>query len=407
MMKIGLGKFGKSVIFGDTTKIIKSMTSGAIDAPTIYNALIKNNPQHEFYLIGRSDYSRLPPDEQKRVNPHGNLMDPWGSYKEWLKTYKGPEAESHINFLDEWRMNEKVELDCAVFLPGHMLPLGVQGKSVNEKGDSLAKCLMASSVYAGPMYHYVNMTKVPYLMIVTDPRCYPGKNLDLFIPPKLVLSQINETLSVSHRQSYDSPSLVTDTVEAIYSGIETLYLIEDPNRRKKVSDFFEDPPVRDIQMMLFLNEGNPSRYEDVIKYVLGENNKIKIYGKWNKKILEKDDRFEDIPMAQLTEYFDRIKYTFCIPIKQHWATGKFWDMIRMGIIPFVHPEYDSQKNIGFPEFLRIKSAEDLQNKMDFLDNNVEEYNKLYTSLQNMITPDKQDGTYLNKVIMNSLERIVS
>lgn len=404
-MKIGLGKFGKSVIFGDINKSVKSMTSGAIDAPTIYRSLLKYNPDHEFYLIGRSDFSRLSEEEQKKVAPHGNLIDPWKGYKEWLTTYTGPPEESHIQFLDEWRLTEKVNLDCAVFLPGHMLPLGVQGKSVNDKGTGLAKCLMASSIYAGPMYHYVNMTRVPYVMIVTDPRCYPGKNIDLFVPPKIVLSQINETLEVTHRKSYTDTKLFTDIVQSEYSGIETLYLMNDL-KSEGITSFF-DKPERDIQMMLFLNEGNPSRYEDVMKYVLGENNQIKIYGKWNKKILERDNRFEDVPMAQLTDYFDRIKYTFCIPIKTHWATGKFWDMIRIGIIPFVHPEYDTQKNIGFPEFLRVQSANELQEKMNFLDTNENEYNKLFDHLQNMITPDKKDGTFINMKIMNALERITT
>lgn len=410
-MKIALGKFGKSVVFGDIHKLRKSMTSGAIDAPTIYRALIENNPHHQFYFIGRSDFSRLKPDERLELNKHKNVFDPWKDYKEWQRTYKGPEGECGIDFIDNWRKTSGIELDVGVFLPGHMLPIGVQGKSISDKNDgTLAKCLVASYTYAGPMYHYVNETKLPYVMLVTDPRCYPGLNKDLFVVPKRVLSQYNETLTVEHRTKYDSVELVKDTVPAVYSGIETLYLMQPPEQEAEIDDFFSDTGdrktdiSRDIQMILFLNEGNPSRYDDVMKYVLGEHNQIKIYGKWKDKVYN-DPRFEDVPMASLSHLFNRIKYTFCIPIKKGWATGKFWDMIRMGIVPFVHPDYDSQRNIGFPEFLRVQSSEDLQQKMDYLDNNPDEYNKLKKQLDDMITKDKQDGTYINNMIMKHLEEI--
>lgn len=406
-MKIALGKFGKSVVFGDIHKLRKSMTSGAIDAPTIYRALIEHNPQHEFYLIGRSDFSRMPEDQKRELNKHKNVIDPWENFTEWRKTYTGPEGEIGIRYLDLWRIEKNIELDAGIFLPGHMLPYGVQGKTISDKNDgTLTKCLVASYTYAGPMYHYVNMTKLPYVMLVTDPRCYPGHNKDLFVVPKRVLSQYNEELEVTHRIKYDSVELVTEKVDAVYSGIETLYLMQEPENNN-LNQFFDDTfsEKRDIPMMLFLNEGNPSRYEDVMKYVLGENNQIKIYGKWNQKIYDRDSRFEDVPMVEKSHLFHRIKYTFCIPIKEGWCTGKFWDMNRMGIIPFVHPTYDAQRNIGFPEFLRIESAEDLQKKMDFLDNNEDEYNKLRNTLNSMITPDKKDGTYLSNTIMKHVEDI--
>jgi hypothetical protein len=254
-------------------------------------------------------------------------------------------------------------------------------------------------------------------MLLTDPRCYTdGLNLDLFVVPKLILSQYNEEITVSHMTRYDKRATVKETIPAVYSGIETLYLQQEKEEASPpapgLGSFFgvapeppKEKPVRDIPMILFLNEGNPSRYDDVMKYVLGESNQIKVYGKWDEKILKSDPRFEDIPMSELSHTFDRIKYTFCIPIKKGWATGKFWDMARMGIIPFVHPDYDSQKNIGFPEWLRVESAADLKEKMDFLDANPDKYTHTLQVLKDMITPDKVDGTYISNTIMKAAEKI--
>ena len=418
-MIIGLGKFGKSTRFGNRGISKKSMVSGAVDAPTIYRQLLKYNPEHTFVMLGLSDYSRLDSIEKRKVNPHGNLIDLWEDLPIFKKKYRGqnrPEKELHINYMIDhvMPMMEKTNLKCdtAVMLPGHMLPLGVEGKSINHRGDALAKCLAASYVYAGPLYHFFNCNPMPYLMLVTDPRVYPGLNEDLFVAPKLVLSQFTETYTVKHRTQYDSIELVEEKVQARYSSIESLYLIEED---KEVNPLFDDVVTkkevnikeRDIPMMLFLNEGDPSRYDDVMKYVLGDSNQIPIYGKWKHKGTVDDQRFQEVPMATLAHLFDRIKYTFCIPIKEGWATGKFWDMARMGIIPFVHPSYDTQKNIGFPEFLRIRDAKDLATKMQYLDDNPEEYVKLRNQLQSMITEDKVDGSYINNTIMDALREITT
>ena len=63
-MKIAIGKIGKSIKFGpeEKGKGKKAMTAGSIDARIIFQTLIKFNPEHTFYLIGRSNYSRLKPE---------------------------------------------------------------------------------------------------------------------------------------------------------------------------------------------------------------------------------------------------------------------------------------------------------------------------------------------------------
>ena len=76
-MRIAIGKIGKSIKFGPEEKGTgkKAMTAGSIDARIIFQTLIKFNPQDTFYLIGRSNFSRLKPEVRKKVDPHGNVVD--------------------------------------------------------------------------------------------------------------------------------------------------------------------------------------------------------------------------------------------------------------------------------------------------------------------------------------------
>jgi len=410
-VKIAIGKIGKSIFFGKDSSIKigkKAMTAGSIDAKVIFETLIKYNPQHQFYIVGRSNYSRLSDIEQAQINMHGNVVDLWKESKEWLKDDDDELTESY-RYID-YILSKNRDFDCGIFIAGGVLEYAVQGKTLDKDGNPI-KTLMAANKYAGPIHHFINETKLKYLMLVTDPRCYPKPTKDLMVVPKRILSQYNEIVEVEHRISYESPELVIEKVPAVYSGIESLYLVEEEEKPKKFSLMGKPKTnneniTRDINMVLFLNEGNPSRYKDVMDYVLSDIKDAVIYGSWSDSILKKHPQFQNIPMAELSHLFSRIKYTFCIPIKPGWATGKFWDMIRLGIVPFVHPTYDEQRNIGFPEFLRVYSSKELVQKIEFLNSHPEEYDKLVKELNAMITPDKKNGSYLNSVIMKHLNEIM-
>jgi phosphoglycolate phosphatase-like HAD superfamily hydrolase len=73
------------------------------------------------------------------------------------------------------------------------------------------------------------------------------------------------------------------------------------------------------------------------------------------------------------------------------VTSKYAEMLHYGIIPFLHPSYDTQFNV-FPEghFIRCKSPEDLKKKIDFLNENPEQYKKLFYSLQEKYLKDSYD-----------------
>jgi len=405
-MRIAIGKIGKSIKFGPEEKGTgkKAMTAGSIDARIIFQTLIKFNPQDTFYLIGRSNFSRLKPEVRKKVDPHGNVVDVWAKFKDWFDN-----QDDKDEVTESWRYMEHViqteeKFDIGIFIAGGVLEYAVQGKTL--KDGKPIKTLMAAAKYAGPIHHFINETKIPYMVLSLDPRCYPKPAKDILIPPKRILQLINETVEVEHRVSYESNEMIIDKVPAVYSGIETLYVVED-EEPAVLDNFFDEPEYeRDINMVLWLNEGKPSRYNDLKNFILDSVEDVQVYGVWNEKAL-KDPRIEQVAMSELSWQFPRTKYTFCIPIAPGWATGKFWEMIKHGIIPFMHPEYDEQKNIGFPEELRVKDSNDLLEKINLYNDDEVLYNRLHKQLKDMITPDKKSGKYMNDIIMKNAEEVLN
>lgn len=409
-MRIAIGKVGKSIKFGPESKAsgTKAMTAGSIDARVIFESLIKFNPKDTFYIMGRSNYSRLKPEIRDKINVHENVVDVWAGFKDWWAL-----QEDQDEMTDSWRYIDHVlkeydhTYDVGIFIAGGVLEYAVQGKTLKE-GKHI-KTLMAATKYAAPLHHFINETKLPYTMIVTDPRCYPKPCKDLMVSPRRVLSQYNETIDVEHRVSYEEDEMIIDKVPAVYSGVESLYMVEEQWDQGESLDAFFEPepdPVRDINMTLFLNEGVPSRFPMLKEYILDEVDDVMIYGKWNDKAL-KDDRIEQVPMAQLSHTFPQIKHTFCIPIKPGWVTGKFWDMVRKGIIPWMHPSYDEQKSLGFPEVLRVHSAKELKEKLDLYNSNDKLYDELQDKLSAMITDDHRSGKFLSDLIMKHTKEILN
>ena len=405
-MNIAIGKIGKSIKFGpeEKGKGKKAMTAGSIDARIIFQTLIKFNPQHKFYLIGRSNFSRLKPEIRNKIDPHKNVIDVWAGFHDWFET-----QDDKDEVTESWRFMEHViktndKFHIGLFIAGGVLDYAVQGKTLKE-GKHI-KTLMAAAKYAGPIHHFINETKLPYMVLSLDPRCYPKPTKDILIPPKRILQLKNETMEVEHRVSYETDEMVIDKVPAVYSGIETLYAVEE-DEPAGLDAFFDEPEQkRDINMVLWLNEGKPSRYNDLKNFILDSVDDVEVYGVWNEKAL-KDPRIQQVAMSELSWQFPRTKYTFCIPIAPGWATGKFWEMIKHGIIPFMHPEYDDQKNIGFPEELRVKDSNDLLEKINLYNNDEKLYNSLHKRLKDMITPEIKSGKYINDIIMKNVEEVIN
>ena len=415
-MKIGIGKLGKSVLFNSEHW---GATGGDPEAPILLENIIHKNPNHQFVFIGVSDYYRASQSVRSRINKFNNVIDPWNNFSEWKsKTYKGVEDKScdRQKYMEDFIIpNYKV--DKAILLMGNASTSNVKGKSRQIKQPSeLANPLDAHAKYAGPVVHYLNETNTPWVMVLNDPRLFPGVGKDLWNAPKKVLSQFNETIIHKSHTSYTNHTIIEHKIPSEYAHMETIFFIDKErgkivdNTPNTLDSFFDDAPAetedKPIKFMIVCNEGRPSRYKDLKKYILDHVTDIEIYGKWDERTIGDDTRFKGPKKFQeLQAMLPKVKYTFCIPIKKGWVTAKFWEMAHYGIIPFLHPTYDEQRNIKCPDILRIKSSKDLFDKITFLENNLDEYNKLRNEIDSIILDEYYDGTLLNNKVMNELNNI--
>jgi hypothetical protein len=412
-MNILIGKIGKSILFNRNSW---GSIGGDNEAPKFYENLFHRNPQHKFYMLGRCDFNDLSASEKMRINKHSNFIDPWGQFANWNRSFTGQPQTAEYTFVAEFLDSKGVKFDAGIIFAGPTGTSNVAGKSklmTNPEKD--ATPLEMLNKYVAPIFSYLNDHRdIPYTLIVNDPRYFPMFAKDLFHWPAKVLSQFNSNVTVASRTTYTNCDVITDVIPEVYSEVETMFLIGLEKGAKAdtgLASFFDDEPVstgKDINFMIVLNEGRPSRFNLLKASILDAVKDVDIYGKWTDPGTIGDKRFKgSLGYHDLQAMLPRVKYTYCIPIKKGWVTSKFWEMAHHGIIPFLHPTYDEQNSLEAPEFLRCKDAAELQKKIDFLERKPEAYQKMRDTLDQMLKDSYYSGERLNAIAMESVKSIIT
>lgn len=377
------GKIGKSVMF-DSSKW--GAIGGDNEAPTLIRKLAELNPDDTFIIIGRNDLLRA---REKYVFPN-NIFDVYdGASKEEKKD---------LNYIVKRLQN--VKIDGCFLLSGPTANCNIPEKSWKrnelKKGKKeYAKSLETFVNYVAPIYQYLNESNIPWTMIANDPRYIPQGN-DLMNQPQLILSQYDETVLMQTFDNWDDQNYIKNEIKSIYAGMEKTFLIDSsPSFKEKT-----------IKFMIVLNEGNngvKSRYPELKKYILDFIDDVDIYGKWAEETIGEDTRFKGPKKFEdLKKILPNVKYTFIIPIKPGWVTAKWIEMIASGIIPFFHPDYDSQHHCDVPDFLRVKSPSDLHKKIELLESRPDLYETLLKKCMSVITDDDISGKTISNTILKNL-----
>jgi hypothetical protein len=403
-MNIAIGKIGKSILFSHK----KWGLIGGDAAPSIlYTGLASMNPDITFYIIGKSDFSTLSETEKERLVPNNNIIDTWSDKEIDRGSGVWVERDVPYNFVKR----NKVKIDAAVLFAGpcgnvNMKDLILTVATKNNPKRFIAKPLEMFEKYAGPIIHFLNMSMTPHFMIVEDPRYIPLKTRDLWNPERLYLSQYETVCQPIKRiNNYEEQKIIAPRIPVTYNGVETIFLMgeerEDFRSWKK-----------DNKMLIIMNgsvsSGGMDRYPEIKSYVLDQFPETNIYGaEWSEELYATDSRFKKVRMANILDEVKATKYTLIIPIKNKWVTSKFWKMATFGILPFMHPTYDTQKHIKCSEFLRVKSAEDFKNKIEYLEANPDKYKLLLNELYLMLKDEYYDGRYINNVIMENVYKLLN
>ena len=411
-MNIVIGKMGRVVAFDPARW---SPVGGDAEAPPYYEALFHNNPDNTYYILGSSDWQKLHHTQRDDLNKHDNVIDMWAGWDVWRNANKSkyPKMELRIRYLEDWtKTNDDIEMDAGILFAGPNSLSNVQGHSTNvTQPDRIASVISLCANYTGPMIKYLNdHPDLRYILIVTDMKYFPPYARDWFNQPHVIMSQWSGISYCPTRDNYRSVGYTKIPTATFYSRIETSFLIDLAKEHPEPSsldDFFGSGiDTTPIKFMIVSNEWGPSRYRLLKEAILDHIDDVSIYGKWKPETINGDPRFKgSIPYRDYLKLLQRTKYSYVATIDAGYPTPKIWEMIHYGVIPFLHTNYDKHRCIDKPEYLYVSGAKELNEKIEFLEANPGEYDKLMQQLKDMLKPGYYDGSYLNETTNKFLEML--
>lgn len=403
-MNIAFAKLGKSIKF----KGAFSPHGGDNESLAILVALANNNPNDTFYIAGKSDYAKLRPSEIEFIFPHCNVINVYDHIPfktmQTRKCYEDPYIQCLNNYFAD------KHIDAIVMLIGQVGGVSVPGKTWQIRDPSLiASCIDMTANYTSPLTAWLNENRlsdndnIPIIEIINDPRYTLSQPRDIVFTPDVSLSQYNYSYTNNTIENYEAQlPTIPNKVDVTYNGMEKAFLVG-----RKFPDNLHNE--RERRFTIVLNEGKPSRYNELKKWVL-ENNVLDdtfVYGKWDEKYTENDFRFRgSIKLDEVQNVMSNTKYTFIIPIKDGWVTSKYIEMIYAGVIPFFHPTYDTQKHINlgiFDKLLRPATPEKLLDNINELENTPGLRKMVIAELQRMLITEKDlNGENISHEIMSNI-----
>jgi hypothetical protein len=409
--KVGFFKLGKSIKFNENSW---GAIGGDCEPKQLINAIAKRNPNIEYWLLSPNDLGKVRAKEKPAVQ---SLFGPPveaetaapSNVKEFHSTMKerksADEAAQIIKDLD---------LDFIFFYTGPSSTVNIENYINKVDGTGRVKSLDFFKYYAAPIIKAMNELekKVPIVGLLVDNRYILAcKDWNDNNRPTYYLAQ--NTFTKTEEFFCNPPLRDIDTIESTYeySGIETVFLLD--KKRYDTNELFEMKKTNSFMMLQNQGKGSGGmdRWDPVRDYIVKNDIDTDIYGKWD------DDLKKEYPqwfkgekrIETMTDELLATKYTFCVPIKEGMVTSKYAEMLHYGIIPFLHPSYDTDFNV-FPDghFIRCKSPEDLKKKVQFLNDNPDHYKKLFYNLQEKYLKDSYyTGEHVDNKIWEAYERITT
>lgn len=381
--RIAFAKIGKSLKFVSKYSPI----GGDNEGPQLLRLLANNNPNMTFIIVGRSDFYKVSSAERAKLFPYDNVIDAW-------ENARGAADQNHlVNYF-----KQHGQPDAFVAMPGQIGTVTIQGMIEQVKDRSLiASVIDMTKNYTSPITFWWNQNpQIKVIEIINDPRYDLAQSRDIINDPDVSLSQYTYSYKKDTIISYKDQTRVPRMINPKYAGMERIFLYDRPEPVVSVKD-------RNTNFMVVLNQGNPSRYPFLKEWVLDQIDDVEVYGQWD-DVYMKDSRFKgSMQLEDLQKKLQNVRATFIIPIAKGWCTSKYVEMIYAGVIPFFHPTYDEQLNLGPLEFLRVKSPEQLMKRLELIaDDKI--YTDIITHLQSQFCAHIYlQGKEINQHIMTAID----
>ena len=380
----------------------------------LYVVLALYNPEFNFYLIGPNDLDKLTEEEYNKIFPNHNVKSAWDRVKVKKCNY-----DSVLQYFNDNDINIDFALIETCGSNSYCIP-----NFVPKKDGTPRHPLEVHKNYMGVYIYVLNHIGCPVYAISDDVRNILLNFSDLYNRERLVFTQANlELETIDHIQSETDFSLSKDTIKCLYSHVERVTLIGlDDNWKEKInidkklnSDISKHLLVisngyatKKINSNVTIKDGRLPGYKEYIidnfKGTPYENSKI--YGKWSDEIYEKYPNNMDptFPFTLLTDNINEARYSLVYSQLKNFVTIKPWEMIILGLIPFIHPDYDENRLLGLPEYVYLKDAQDLKNKIIELDSNNDLYLNILNQCFDCIKKDDIDGSFINNFIFTNIAK---
>lgn len=409
---------GSAIKFNES-KILRS--DGTSEYFSLIKLLLKNPSIGKILLLSKSDWRRLSPNKRKAIDPNNKIYDPFLEHRNLENRKKATSLDDRRNYYIEFYETLKdtnITPDFGIgftsqgwsttALPGYLNTLKPPYKPV--------KCLDMTLYYASECIYYLNMTNIKWWLLATDPR-YVKPSMryrDITNLPQSVLGQQDFDIEwfgvkeLKRDASLENGDYTIRNVVSRYSGIEKMNLIDggiiDPNKVQKPHKF----------TIVSMQLSPPTAKEDlrfnILKeYVLDKdkNQSARIFGKWSDFFKDGYSQFKGyIATKDLDKTFAETRYTLVLPTAAGWVTSKYAEMLQLGVLPFLHPDYDNQYHIvpkNHP--MRVKDADDFYKKMDYFDNNPRERIEFVKKMQDELISDAYTGKFMIDLLNKSFSEI--
>lgn len=398
MLNVVIAKMGRSIYFNRANW---KAGAGNNEAPLLFSAIAKLNPNNTYYLIGKSDLSRVSEEIKAEWFPHGNVVDVWDGWN-----ILRPDPTTYI-----WNKLKDVSIDYGI-VHGGMVSLSIPNKIYcidrKNKGqitDKLRSPLASLVNYVSPITYYLNESKIDWLTITSDGRYMPMEARDLINVEKISLGVREGTATVNRMKSYEEQTtMVEHKVDLRYASAEFQYLLD--NKWNK----FRQHEKKTVKVGLFFHQYDDKKRITAIKEIVEAFNEdeVAVYGKWN----EEGPKYKgSIPFDELQTLLPAVKYTFCYPITKGDISAKWVEAVTNGIIPFFHKTYDEDKLLTkyhkVPEWLWVEDVEDMKVKIQFLEDNPIQYARMKNMLISSISGFTTGAHFVNSInrAVNDMKKI--
>jgi hypothetical protein len=406
--RVGFFKLGKAIKFNENSW---NAIGGDCEPKQLICAIAQRNPNIEYWLLSPNDLGKVRSKEKPKAAPL------FGPPTEATSNVPANIKEFHSDMNERKSTEETVakikalNLDFIFFYTGPASTVNIENFINKVDGNGTVKSLDFFKYYAAPIIKSLNeMPKTPIVGLLVDNRfVLAAKDYHAHNRPTYYLAQNNFELDEEYFCNPPTREVAKIHSTFEYSGIETVFLLD--KKRYDVDKLFSMKKTNSFMMLQNQGKGSGGmdRWDPVKQYIVENGVDTDIYGKWDDELVEKYPNYfkGEIRIESLSDELLKTKYTFCIPIKEGMVTSKYAEMLHYGIIPFLHPSYDTQFNV-FPDghFVRCKSPADLKKKIDFLNENPDQYQKLFYSLQEKYLKDSYyTGEHVDNKIWEAYERV--